>query len=105
MHICQILLHALGREHIDILETHWLEDVLLEVIIQPQPANALDKHPSPVDVDSIFPLFARLVDKRLAEVFIGQAGEFIQANRSVEVIETCVKARVSEASCEEGYER
>jgi hypothetical protein len=46
-----------------------------------------------------------LVDERLAEVFIGQAREFIQANLSVEVIETCVKEGVSEAGCEEGYER
>jgi hypothetical protein len=79
--------------------------VFLEVVIQPQPADALDKHSSPVDVDAVFPLFARLVDERLAEVFIGQAREFIQADRCVEVIETCVKERVSEAGCEEGYER
>jgi hypothetical protein len=105
MHICQILLHALGREHVDVLETHWLEDVFLEVVIQPQPADALDKHPSPVDVDAVFPLFARLVDERLAEVFIRQAREFVQANLCVEVTETCVKHRVSEAGCEEGYER
>jgi hypothetical protein len=105
MHICQILLHAFGREHIDVLETHWLEDVFLEVVIQPQPADALDKHPSPVDVDAVFPLFARLVDERLAEVFRGQAREFVQANLCVEVTETCVKHRVSEAGCEEGYER
>ena len=100
MHICQILLHALGREHVDVLETHWLEDVFLEVVIQPQPTDALDKHSSPVDVDAVFPLFARLVDERLAEVFIGQAREFVQANLCVEVIETCVKERVSEAGCE-----
>lgn len=102
MHICQILLHALGREHVDFRETHWLEDVFLEVVIQPQPADALDKHSSPVNVDAVFPLFARLVDERLAEVFIGQAREFVQANLCVEVIETCVKERVSEAGCEEG---
>ena len=101
MHICQFLLHALGREHVDVFETHWLEDVFLEVVIQPQPADALDKHSSPVNIDPVFPLFARLVDERLAKVFIWQAREFIHAGLCVKVVETCVKERVPEAGCEE----
>jgi hypothetical protein len=88
MHVCQILLHALCRKHVDVLQTHRLEDVFLEVVIQPQSAGPFNKLSSPIDIDTIFPLFTRLVDERLAEVFIWQTREFVQANLSIEIVET-----------------
>jgi hypothetical protein len=72
VHICEILLHLLRGKHVDVLQTHWLEDVFLEVVIQFQSADALNELSGPVDINAVFPLFARLVDERLAEVFIGQ---------------------------------
>ena len=51
--------------------------MFLEVIIQLESADALNKLSGPVNIDAVFPLFARLVNERLAEVFIGQTREFI----------------------------
>ena len=73
MHPCQMLLHIFRRKHIDVLDAHWLKDVFLEVVIQSHSGDALDKLSGPINIDTVFPLFARLVDKRLAKVIIRHA--------------------------------
>ena len=88
MHPRQVLLHLLCGKHVDVLDTHWLKDVFLKVVIQPESANSLDKLAGPVDVDAVFPLLTRLVDKRLAKVVPSHSREFIQASLSVIVVET-----------------
>ena len=88
MHPRQLLLHLLCGKHVDVLDAHWLKDVFLKVFIQPESTNPLDKLAGPVDVDAVFPLFTRLVDKRLAKVLPRHSRKFIQASLSVIVVET-----------------
>ena len=77
MHVCECFLHLGRGEHIDVLQSEGLQDVLEEVVIQSQAAGTLNKHASPIDVDAVFPGFAGLVDEGLGEVFPGVARELI----------------------------
>jgi hypothetical protein len=47
VHIRQVLLHVVRWEEVNILDTHWLKDVLLEVVIETQSSDALNKYSSP----------------------------------------------------------
>jgi len=80
------------------MHTHRLEDVFLEVVIQPQSAGPFNKLSSPIDIDTIFPLLARLVHQRLGNSVIIVAREFIETTRLIIVVQTGVEEGVSEAS-------
>ena len=67
VHVGEGLLHLRGREHVDVLDAAGLHDVLEEIVVQSQTRNPLHKLTSPVDVNPVLPLFAWLVDQRLAQ--------------------------------------
>lgn len=66
MHVSQVLLHAFRREHVDVLDTEGLEDVLLEVIVEGHPGHAFHDGTCPVYANPVLPLRTRLKDERLA---------------------------------------
>ena len=78
-------------------DAHGLEDVLLEVIVEAEPAHTLDQLACPVDVDAVLPGFARLVDQRLREIVVERARKLIEALCAGPVDQTLVKERVAEA--------
>lgn len=61
-------------------ESQRFENVLLKVVVQLEPGYAFNKLASPVDVDAILPLLARLVDQWLRENVVIRAREFVEAN-------------------------
>ena len=65
VHVSEVLLHMSRGEHIDVLEAHGREDVLLEVVVERHAGDARDQLAGPVDVDAVFPGFAGLVDEGL----------------------------------------
>ena len=77
MHVSQCFLHLGCREHVDVLESERLHDILLEVVVQPQAADTLNEDSRPIDVDAVFPYFAGLVHKRLTEIIPWVARELI----------------------------
>lgn len=82
VHECQIPLHLIVREHVDILQAKGLENVLLEIVVEAKTRGALNQLSSPVDVDAIFPRLAGLVHQGLREVVVEGAGEFIETLRT-----------------------
>ena len=107
----------LGWEHVNVLDPNRLEDVFLEVVVEAHTGCAFDKLASPltsgqfypcrrhlwkitVDVYSVFPDFARLVDERLRNGVMIIAGELIKTKWLVVIIEALVEEGVAEASCE-----
>lgn len=66
MHVSQVLLHAFRGEHVDVLDTEGLEDVLLEVIVEGHPRNAFHDGTCPVDAHPVLPLRTGLKDEGLA---------------------------------------
>lgn len=56
MHISKVLLHALRREHGDVLYTQGLEDVLLEVIVERHAGYTFYDGTGPVDANAVLPL-------------------------------------------------
>lgn len=67
MHVSQVLLHAFRWEHVDILDTEGLEDVLLKVIVEGHPRHAFHNGTRPVDADPVLPLRTGLEDEGLPE--------------------------------------
>lgn len=67
MHVSQALLHAFRGEHVDVLDTEGLEDVLLEVIVEGHPRNAFHDGTCPVDANPVLPLRTGLKDEGLAQ--------------------------------------
>ena len=51
VHEGEVILHVLGREHVDVLDPKWLENVLLEVVIQRHSGDSFDDIPSPINAD------------------------------------------------------
>lgn len=78
-------------------DAHRLEDVLLEVIVEFEARDPFDQLARPVDVDAVFPHFARLVDQRLGQVVVVGAGEFVEPGGPGPLIQTVVEERVSKA--------
>lgn len=70
VHVGQIRLHRVRGEHVDVLEAHGLEDVLLEIVVEFQAADPFDELTGPVDVDAVLPHLTRLVHERLGEVVV-----------------------------------
>lgn len=99
VHPRKVGLHVVGREHGDVLEAEWLEDVLLKVVVEPQPGGSFDQLARPVDVDAILPCFARLIDQGLGEIIVERAREFVEPPCPSPVVEALVEERVSEPSC------
>lgn len=117
MHPSKVLLHVLGWKHVNVLDPNRLEDVFLEVVVEAHTGCAFDKlagpvtsdqsYPcrqhlliSPINVYTVLPNFARLVDERLRNSIMIIAGELIKTKWLVVVIEALVEERVTEASCE-----
>ena len=50
VHTCQVGLHLLVWEHADVVETKWLENVLLHVVIERYASDTHQGQTSPVDV-------------------------------------------------------
>lgn len=65
VHVREFGLHALGREHGDLCDADGCEDVLLKVIVQGNSSHTFNTDACPVDVDTVLPTFAWLVDERL----------------------------------------
>ena len=97
VHVREILLHVCRREHVDVLDAHGREDVLLEVVVQGHAADAGNDLARPVDVDAVFPGFAGLVDERLGQRVPGQAGEFVEPTRRIVLVQAGVEEGVAEA--------
>lgn len=100
VHPRQLTLHVVGREEVYVRKVHRLENVLLEVVIEGQAGGAFDQDAGPVDVDAVFPSGTGLVDEVLRKIFAFEAGELIETGGSVEVVESRVEERVTEASCQ-----
>lgn len=66
MHVSQVLLHAFRGEHVNVLDTEGLENVLLEVIVEGHPGHAFHDGPCPVDAHPVLPLRTGLKDEGLA---------------------------------------
>lgn len=66
MHVSQVLLHTLRREHVDVLDAEGLEDVLLEIIVEGHPGHAFHDGTCPVDAHPVLPLRTGLKDEGLA---------------------------------------
>jgi len=66
MHVSQVLLHTFRREHIDVLDTEGLEDVLLEIVVEGHAGHAFYDGTCPVDTHPVLPLRTRLKDEGLA---------------------------------------
>ena len=79
-------------------DVHWLEDVLLEIVIQLEARGAFDEDSRPVEVDAVLPDFAGLVYQRLGEVVVVGAGEFIDAKGTGVIVQARVEEGVAEAS-------
>lgn len=77
VHPREALQHGRRREHIDVLDAQRLEDVLLEVFVERLARGALHQLARPVDVDTILPPRARLVDQGLREELDGCVGELV----------------------------
>lgn len=97
VHPRELGLHLVRREHVDVRDAHRLEDVLLEVIVEFEARDPFDQLARPVDVDAVFPHFARLVDQRLGQVVVVGAGEFVEPAGPGPLIQTGVEERVSKA--------
>jgi hypothetical protein len=102
-------------EHVDILDPHRFEDVLLKVIVQTETTCPLDQLTSPaknhqyrpprigacalpVDIDTIFPLLAWLIDKGLRDSVIVTAAEFVEATGLVVIVQSRIEEGIPEAS-------
>lgn len=48
MHPSKVLLHVLGWKHVNVLDSHRLEDVFLEVVVEAHPGCAFDELASPM---------------------------------------------------------
>src|SRR4029077_132383 len=59
MEVRKSLFHIRRRDHLDILDSQRLEDILFEIIIQAQARDSHHKLACPVDIDAIFPFRAR----------------------------------------------
>ena len=98
IHECQVLQHVVGRKHVDVLDSHRLENMLLEVVVQRHSRNARDQFANPVEIDAILPCLARLVDERLGQVVVFATIEFIQASCTIIVDQSLIEKGVPEAS-------
>lgn len=59
----KLLLHLGAGEHVDVLETQWLHNVLLDPVVQACLCGSFEDQPGPINIYSIFPCLARLVHK------------------------------------------
>lgn len=60
----QLLLHLGSWQHVNVLESQWLHDVLLDQVVQAGLCGSLHDDSGPVNVDTVLPLLTGLVDKR-----------------------------------------
>jgi hypothetical protein len=64
----KIRFHRRGGKHRDILQSEWLENIFLEIIVERKPSRSFNKNAGPVNVDSVFPTLTGLEYERLFDV-------------------------------------
>lgn len=92
VHRGEVLLHLRRREHVDVLETEWLDDALLDQVVELGARGPLENDARPVDVDSILPLLAWLVHQGHLEDVAFTCVEDVEADRASVVSQLRVEA-------------
>lgn len=115
MHVRQILFHMIRREEVDVLQPQWFEDVLLKVVVQSQASDTFNQYSGPiwnsvkvvrggfsamlpVNIYSIFPPRAWLIDKRLGKDIKVISRELVKTCSAIEIVQIFIEERISEPS-------
>lgn len=92
VHRREVLLHLRRWEHGHVFEAEWLDDALLDQVVELGACRALEDDASPVDVDAVFPFLTGLVDERHAEDVALVGMEDVEADGAAVVSEFGVEA-------------
>ena len=97
VHERELVDHLRGREHVNVLDVHGLEDFLLEIVIQTHARGALEAETGVVDVDAVFPARAGLVDEGLRQEIVVRAAELVETQGAVVFEQFGVEEAVAES--------
>lgn len=90
IHVRELLLHLSSWEKGDVLRPQGREDVLVAVVVQGHPSDALERDASEINVHTVLPSFPRLEQQWLQNV-LQLAGEFIKTDRMRMVTQSLIE--------------